>query len=152
MRSLNELGNFGTSRSCSRRPTRRQRNREVARDRPAAAIEKEAAPPEGDHRTAEAGADEEGKARARVPVEEGVGRHAEGARAAETEGREKAMTHERRLQLMAEQFELAKRALSTSTVDVQNLDHVAALLVLAARVDSLEDAVVNGLPTAGEGL
>jgi hypothetical protein len=62
------------------------------------------------------------------------------------------MTHERRLQLMAEQFELAKRALSTSTVDVQNLDHVAALLVLAARVDSLEDAVVNGLPTAGEGL
>ena len=36
--------------------------------------------------------------------------------------------------------------------DDQTLNIVAACLVLAARVEAIEDALVEGLPTAGEGI
>lgn len=52
----------------------------------------------------------------------------------------------------ARQYEDARAALSTSGCDVAHVDLVAAALLLVARIDSLEDSMIAGLATAGEGV
>jgi hypothetical protein len=52
-----------------------------------------------------------------------------------------------------EEFEAMKRQLATSSVDgaYMHLDLIAALLVVAAKLDALENAIIISLPKAGEG-
>jgi len=52
----------------------------------------------------------------------------------------------------AKEYEVARKALASSEADASTVDYVAALLVVAARLEALEDALITGLPTAGEGI
>lgn len=62
------------------------------------------------------------------------------------------MTRQERIQTIVNDFEMAKKALQTSTCHDGNTDLVAAQLVVAARLEAVEDALISGLPTAGEGI
>jgi len=53
---------------------------------------------------------------------------------------------------VAKDYEVARKRLASSEADASTIDYVAALLVVAARLEALEDALVEGLPTAGEGV
>ena len=59
---------------------------------------------------------------------------------------------ERNLLSAAREFEMARRHAMSVANDFSNLDIVAAALLIAARIVSLEDAITEGLPTAGEGI
>lgn len=51
----------------------------------------------------------------------------------------------------AQDFEYARGALAQSTLDPQHIDHVAAQLVIAARIEDLELLLDSALPGAGRG-
>lgn len=57
------------------------------------------------------------------------------------------------LRRAVEDFEAARQLLIAKGYgDPVDIDHAAAVVVLAARLEAVEDAITNGLPTAGEGI